>query len=218
MINSKMNRNRKYPKVTDSWTYGHIVVPEKLIYIGSSDEPECCRRWNPSYNKTTELQPYIEKHGWDNIKHIVFKDGLTPKQAKQLEDLLITQAKIDGWCINKQGSGWYKKDNPKEWHKQYYKDHIEHIQQYHYQYYKDHQKEQVEYSRQYYKDHREEQQDKDKERYYKLMSTTEGKIFYRVKTFNQRHKDRKIETPLEAKNKYLEYGYIPSYIKNDDLV
>ena len=168
-----MSRLRKYPKVTGSWTYGHIVVPEKLIYIGSSDEPECCKRWNPSGYRKTELYPYIEKCGWDNIKHIVFKDGLTPKQAEQLEDLLITQAKIDGWCINKRGSGGEARDNLKNY--------------------------QIEVNK-------------------KRLSTPEGKIYNRVHRYNEYHPDRKIETPLEAKNKYLEYGYIPSYIKNDDLV
>lgn len=191
--------NRKYPNVTGNWTYGHIVVPEKLIYIGSSGEPKCCRRWRPSGYEGTELQPYIEKHGWDNIKHIVFKDGLTPKQAKQLEDLLITQAKIDGWCINGQGSGGYTIDNRKEYSKQYYNEHKDEIKN---------------RNKIYYQEHIEERKEYDKKR----LSTPEGKIYGRVKAFNDYHPDRKIETPLEAKKKYLETGYIPNYIKNDDLI
>lgn len=31
-------------------------------------------------------------------------------------------------------------------------------------------------------------------------------------------KHTQIETPLEAKRKYLESGYIPPYIKSDDLI
>lgn len=42
------------------------------------------------------------------------------------------------------------------------------------------------------------------------------KIYKRVCNYNCTHTP--IETPLEAKQKYLEYGYIPSYIKNDDLL
>ena len=178
-----MSRRRKYPKVTRSWTYGHIV-PENLIYIGSSDQPECCKRWNPSMYTTTELQPYIEKHGWDNIKHIVFKDGLTPKQAEQLEDLLITQAKIDGWCLNKKGSSGERRDNPKDYFKQYHEYHKEKMNN---------------HSKQW-------------------RSTIEGKIYNRVSSFNHNHPDRMIETPKEAKQKYLETGYIPNYIKNNDLI
>lgn len=182
-----MSRRRKYPKVTGSWTYGHIVVPEKLIYIGSSDEQECCKRWQPILYKGTELYQYIEKHGWDNIQHIVFKDGLTPKQAEQLEDLLITQATIDGWCINKQGSGGYWRDNQPECMKQYRKEHKEEIKEYYKQYYK------------------------------QYGSTPEGKIYNRVSSFNHLHPEKMIETPKEARDKYLETGYIPNYIKNNDL-
>ena len=238
------NYNRKYPKVTGSWTYGHIVVPEKLIYIGSSDEPECWMRWKPSGYEGTELQPYIEKHGWDNIKHIVFKDGLTPKQAKQLEDLLITQAKIDGWCINKMGSGWEWKDNRKEYDKQYRQEHKEEIKEYHKQYYQDNKNEleikgkayreaHKDHKREYdkvYRDlnkgklqkrreeHKEERKEYNKQYHKQYGSTIEGKIYNRVNAFNYLHPDCKIETPLEAKQKYLETGYIPSYIKNNDLI
>ena len=51
----------------------------------------------------------------------------------------------------------------------------------------------------------------------KNIQTPEGKVYNRVNAFNQRHPDRAVETPLEAKLKYLETGYIPDYIKNDDL-
>lgn len=50
----------------------------------------------------------------------------------------------------------------------------------------------------------------------KRYSSPEGKIYDRVKTYNRNH--TQIETPLEAKNKYLKWGYIPSYIKNNDLI
>ena len=49
------------------------------------------------------------------------------------------------------------------------------------------------------------------------ISTSEGKIYNRVNAFNHDHPDRAIETALEAKNKYLQTGYIPDYIKNNDL-
>lgn len=213
------NYNRKYPKVTGSWTYGHIVVPENLIYIGSSDRKIISQRWNPSHYETTELQPYIEKHGWDNIKHIVFKDGLTPKQAKQLEDLLIAQAKIDGWCINKQGSGWEWKDNPKEYFKQYCEEHKEERKKQHKKYYEEYKEEIKLRVKQYREEHKEEINEK-KRLYYKehkeKWSTPENKIYTRVKDYNRKHTP--IETPLEAKQKYLETGYIPSYIKNNDLI
>lgn len=176
--------NHKYPEVTGSWTYGHIVIPVKLIYIGSSDQPKCHYRWNPGGYKGTELYPYIEQYGWNNIKHIVFKDGLTPKQAEQLEGLLIAQATIDGWCINKYKSGINARDSIKEYHKQYYKQH-------------------------------KKQFDK---RNKKRLSTSEGIIYNRVSAYNQYHQDSKIITPSEAKEMYILTGYIPNFIKNDDLL
>lgn len=176
--------NREYKKVTGWWVYGHIT-PNGKIYIGCSGQ-EISSRWQSSHYKNTTLENYIEKYGWDNIKHIVFKDGLTQKQAEQLEDLLIIQARIDNWCINKLNSGGEWRDNRKEYDKNYRQQpHIKnYIKNFHKKYY----------------------------------STPEGKIYNRVNTFNYFHPDRKIETPLEAKQKYLETGYIPSYIKNNDLI
>lgn len=49
-------------------------------------------------------------------------------------------------------------------------------------------------------------------------STPEGKIYYRVSNYNNYHPNKAIETPAEAKRKYLDFGYIPNYIKHDDLV
>lgn len=178
-----MSRLRKYPKVKGNWVYGHIT-PDGKIYIGKSGRKQCNDRWQPSHYTDKSLQPYIEKYGWDNIKHIVFKDGLTKEQAEQLEGLLIKQAKADGWCININNGGGEAKENPKKYRKQYY----------------------------------EKNKEKVCELTKKLYSTPEGKIYSRVKSFNQYHPDRIIETPMEAKQKYLETGYIPNYIKNNDLI
>lgn len=49
------------------------------------------------------------------------------------------------------------------------------------------------------------------------LATPEGKIYQRVRDFNRRHPDLATETPMEAKLKYLESGYIPRYIKRDDI-
>ena len=68
------------------------------------------------------------------------------------------------------------------------------------------------YMKQHYEGHKEEKKAYQKQRY----STIEGKIYYRVSAYNCNHTP--IETPMEAKMKYLETGYIPSYIKNNDLI
>lgn len=110
----------KYQKVNGWWVYGHIT-PDGMIYIGCSGEKYVANRFTPSKYKRGSLYPYIEKYEWKNIKHIIFKDGLTQKQAEILEDLLIAQARIDNWCINKKTSGGLERDNRPEYHKQYYK-------------------------------------------------------------------------------------------------
>lgn len=176
----------KYPRVKDWWNYC-FIFPDGMFYIGCSKN-ECCYRWQPSRYKTTVIKPYIEKYGWDNIRKVVLKDGLTENQALILEDLLIQEARKGGWCLNYRRSGKLKQSDTKKYSQYQYFKHLDSRRAKHNEYYKN------------------------------LSSTTEGRIYYRVKSYNRLHPDRKIETPMEAKNKYLEYGYIPSYIKNDDLI
>lgn len=147
-----------------------------------------CERWKPSQYKRTALEPYINKYGWQNIEHRIIIDGLTKHQAEQVEDWFIRKATADGFCINERRSGGQYRDDIKTYYKQWYEDHKEEIKTYQKQYNK------------------------------QIRYTPEGKIYHRVSAYNQRHQDKVIETPLEAKNKYLQTGYIPSYIKNDDLI
>lgn len=192
--------------------YGHITT-DWLIYIGITAQ-KCYQRWQPNQYKNTALEYYIKRDGWNNIKHIVFQDGLTKEQAETFEDLLIRQATVDGWCINKQHSGGFCRDNPKEYHKQWYKEHQEEQRNYSKQYQVEHKEELKQYRQQYWQDHRDEHITYLKQR----RSTPEGKIYTRVTNFNRLHPDKVIETPMEAKRKYLETGYIPNYIKNNDLI
>lgn len=110
----------KYPKTTGYYCYCHIT-PDEMFYIGMSKKHPY-DRWQPSHYKTTSLQPYIDKYGWENIRHVVLKDGLTDKQAEQLEGLLIEEAKRQGFCINEQGSGGRWRDNPKERQREYFRE------------------------------------------------------------------------------------------------
>lgn len=218
--------------VNGHWVYGAIVIPIKEIYIGMSGKKYTSQRWQPSLYKGITLQPYIQQYGWENIHFFVFKDGLTKKQAEQLEDLLITQAKLDNWCINKQGSGGKRRDNPAEYYKQYQDNHREEIKEVKKQYYNNHKEEKKQYDKQhyqerkdkirecqkqYYQTHKEEKKQYDKQYNKQRNSTPAGKIYNRVKNHNRYHPDQIVETPLEARQKYLETGYIPNYIKNNDL-
>lgn len=180
-----MSRKRKYDKTTGYYVYSHIT-PDGLFYIGMS-QMQPSRRWQPSMYKNTALELYIQKYGWDNIRHFIFKDGLTKEQALQLEDLLIQEATDKEYCINSNRSGLIVSDKKA-------------------------------YEKQWYSEHKDEMKTQMKQYNKQLRATTEGKIYYRVASYNQYHPDKVIETPMEAKKKYLETGYIPNYIKNDDLM
>ena len=101
--------------------YQH-VTPDGMYYFGATSNIK--RRWrnNGVEYKRTALQPYIEKYGWDNIKHIVLFKDQTRENALFIENFLIETAREDGVCINKQRSGLVSKeeDYNKNQYKQYY--------------------------------------------------------------------------------------------------
>ena len=198
--------------------YTHRVVTDDngpMYYVGVTCQ-KLSERWKPSAYRTGSLWPYIEKYGWENIEHSVFADGLDYDMARKLEDTLILLYRHFDCCINKLRSGlievtdktgytrnymsYYrrqKKTDP-EWN--------EHQRQIDAKYHRNKRSNDLEYverNRQYMRD-----------RY----NTPEGKIYDRVKGFNRRHPDLAVESPLEARNKYLSTGYIPEYIKQDDLI
>lgn len=183
---------RKHQKTQGFWVYV-IMTPDKMYYAGMSNQQPKNRHRQSQY-KGIELEPYIEKYGWDSMEISILQDNMTEEQALYWEGRLIDFYCSIGRCINKRRSGGWTKDKEKvsKYHKQYDKEHREQ-------------------RRQYNKKHREERKQYDAKR----RSTPEGKIYNRVKNYNHNHTP--IETPMEAKQKYLESGYIPDYIKNDDL-
>lgn len=179
-----MSRKRKYQKTTGYWVYAH-VTPDDKYYIGMS-QMQPCYRWRKNSYKDNSLQPYIQKFGWENIKHIIIQDNLTKEDASKIEDALIQAAKENGNCVNQQRSGLIKVSDVNAYAKQLYAEN-------------------------------EEFREKCKAYAKQRRATPEGKIYNRVYNFNRYHPDRVIETTTEAKQKYLSTGYIPTYIKNDDL-
>ena len=112
-----MSRVSKYPKTIGYYVYCHIT-PDEMFYIGMSKQ-QPSQRWKPLYYKGTSLQPGIEEFGWNSIRHVVLKDGLTKEQAEVLECLLIDEATRQGFCLNKQRSGGIKRDNRNEYDREY---------------------------------------------------------------------------------------------------
>lgn len=234
------NYSRKYPNVTGWWVYV-IKTPDNMYYPGYSGgedgNKQISDRWQPKYYKSTALKPYLNE--WENLEKIIVTDGLTKDQAKDLEDQLICMYKQLNCCLNKQRSGhrsrkeilneynnsekgfqcrlrYRQSEKGKETiykctHTEEFK---QHQKEYNRQYRETHKEERNKYDKQYREDHKEEIKEKKKVAY----SKPENKIYARVNSFNKIHPELKIETGSEAKNKYLEYGYIPSYIKNNDLI
>ena len=133
--------------------YQH-VTPDGMYYFGATQNVE--RRWsnNGAEYKRTALQPYIEKFGWDNIKHIVLFKDQTRENALWIEDFLIETAREDGVCINKQRSGLVSKE---EGYKQeYYQQNKQQIREYQQEYCQKNRDEILEQKRDYYQKNRDE--------------------------------------------------------------
>ena len=131
--------------------YQH-VTPDGMYYFGQTQNVE--RRWsnNGAEYKRTALQPYIEKFGWDNIKHIVLFRDQTRENALFIEDFLITTAQEDGVCINKQRSGLISKEEgyDQQKSKQYYEQNKDKRRKYQRDYREQNKDKRREYDRQRY--------------------------------------------------------------------
>lgn len=205
-------------------------TPDNMYYPGMTGQ-SIKSRWKPSTYKHS-LKPYIEEFGWDNIEHLVVIDGLQKEQALYWEERLISMYESLGCCINKNHSGGWTKDKEKV------KEHQKEYRQ---------RPEVKEYQRDYNKEYRQRPEVKERRREYEVSpeiltyrrnryktnikvkeyhlmknkerrSTKVGKIYNRVNAYNQTHPDLKVITPAEAKEMYELTGYIPDFIKKDDLI
>ena len=171
--------------------YQH-VTPDGMYYFGATNNIK--RRWrgNGCLYKTTALQPYIEKYGWDNIQHIVLFKDQTKENALWIEDFLITTAREDGVCINKQRSGLISKeeDYDKNQSKQYYEINKEQVQERHKQYYETNKEQILEQQKQYYEQNKQQILDK-KQQYY------EENKQQRIEYQRQYRKRKKLEKQLK---------------------
>ena len=163
--------NKKYV------VYQH-VTPDGMYYFGQSQNVE--RRWrnNGAGYKGTALYPYIQKYGWENIKHIVLFRDQTKEDALWIENFLIETAREDGVCINKYRSGNVSKEEgyQQQITKQYYEDNKDKIKQY----YEDN-KDKI---KQYY----EENKDKILEQQKQYYEENKDKILEQQKQYRQRKK------------------------------
>lgn len=191
--------------------YKHIT-PDGMVYVGITKNIK--GRWNETQYNHKPFVDWINQYGWDNIIHEVVYDGLYKEEAALIESNLIDIYSSIGKSLNHYSSGFSRK--------KYYdlldcgliddcKNMMTNIR--------------VEFEPKYLSKVRFNEKNKDKSLKYinKFHKTVEGKIYRRVMSYNQYrmyhgNPNEIYETPLEAKQKYLDSGYIPNYIKNDDLM
>ena len=175
--------------------YQH-VTPDNMYYFGQTQNVE--RRWsnNGAEYKKTSLQPYIEKYGWDNIKHIVLFRDQTKENALWIENFLIETAQEDGVCINKQRSGLVSKEEgyQKNQSKQYYEQNKQQILDKKQQYYeqnKDRKRQYYEQNKDKRKDYLEQNKDKIREQSRQRYQKNRDKILEQSRQRYQRKKEEK---------------------------
>lgn len=186
------------------WVYVHHVVDADLYYPGMTNNPSLRFR-NCCYTSTVlakYLDPSVPLKKNKNIETLLLHVN-GEEFARKLEDMLILKYRSIGKCLNYRRGDIFNKDTRRE---------ADRVRQ------SERRANNPEHFKELSKKRYQRNPQKFIELSKKIRSTPEGKIYYRVTNFNRSHPDRAIETPLEAKQKYLEWGYIPDYIKSDDLI
>ena len=169
--------------------YQH-VTPDGMYYFGATNNIK--RRWsrNGAEYKGTALQPYIEKFGWDNIKHIVLFKDQTKENALWIEDFLIETAREDGVCINKQRSGLVSKEEG--YSQQYYEQNKDRKRQYY------------EQNKDKRKDYLEQNKDKIREQSRQRYQKNRDKILEQRQQRYQKNRDKSKKYYEQNRDKILE--------------
>ena len=187
--------------------YVHIT-PDGMHYYGVTNNPK--RRWegNGRLYKTTALQPYIEKFGWENIQHIVLFENQTKEDALSIEDSLIISGWEKGNCINQQRSGNISKEEGyfREYRREYREENREKYNEYQREYqrqYREQNKDEFrKYQREYRRKNREKYNEYYRQRYQENLSENREKNRIKQRQYYQRKKEEK---------QFRELGYVPLF-------
>lgn len=188
--------------------YVHKVDTDNgpLYYTGVTANVK--NRWRPSTYKDSSLWLYIEQYGWEYIEHVVVFETDDREKALKTEDMLICGYAALGRCINKHRSGLIAVPDTKAYDRKRNRDKYSNDQEYA-------ERERQHKRDKYYNDPEWAERKRQYER--KKRATPEGKIYYRVQSFNRDHPDLAVESPLEARDNYLKYHIVPDYIRHDDI-
>ena len=171
----------------NNYTVYQHVTPDGMYYFGTTQNVE--RRWegNGRLYKTTALQPYIEKYGWDNIQHIVLFENQTKENALSIEDSLIISGWEKGNCINKQRSGLVSKEEG--YSREYYEQNKEQIREYKQEYYETNKEQIREYQQEYYETKKEQIREKQQQYY----ETNKEQIREQKQQYYEQNKEQRRE-------------------------
>ena len=191
--------------------YQH-VTPDGFFYFGQTQNVE--RRWsnNGAEYKGTALQPYIEKFGWDNIKHIVLFRDQTRENALFIENFLIETAREDGVCINQRRSGLISKEEgyKQEYDKEYREQNKDRIREYKREYREQNKDRILEQQKQYYEENKDERLEKQKQYY---EQNKDERLEYQQQYYEQnkqriREYQREYRQRKKKEKQFKELGYI----------
>lgn len=188
-----------------NYVYIHHIINVDLYYVGRTTMSprqrfqRACYKGVGIYEYTDERYHYLLND--PNIKTIVMP-VMDKNQAKIIEDRLLVYFQKVGKSLNKFRSGLNAMERYRKEHRE------ERIQQC-----KDWRTRNKEHVLEYNQKYREQHQEERKEQMKAWRSRPEYVIYQKVDTFNRNHPDKKIETALEARRKFIESGYIPDYIK-----
>lgn len=185
------------------YVYTHHVIDADVWYVGVTSKPK--ERFQNHYYETTSLWPYIKDSGVPfkqnkNIETIVL--SVSDREfALRLEDILILKYRALGQCINEVRSGHVRVNDNAAYRRELYK--------------KDPERHRG-YVRKHRKNHLEEVKVINRISKAKERSTPEGKIYNRVASYNRRNNP--IVTPSEAVEMFELTGWVPTFVKHDDLL
>ena len=191
----------------DYSVYDHIT-PDGMHYYGQSQNVE--KRWsgNGCLYKGTALYPYIEKYGWENIKHIILFENQSKEDALSIEDSLIVSGWEKGNCINQRRSGNIRKEEGYD--REYYEKNKDKKQEYDKQYYEQNKNKKKEQSKQYREQHKEQIKEQSKQYYEnnKNKIKEQSKKYYENNRDKIRQYQRKYQQRKKQESKLKELGYI----------
>ena len=196
------------------YVYTHHVIDADVWYVGVTSKPKE-RFQNHRYEKTS-LGPYIKDSGVPfkqnkNIETTILYCVNDMKTALSLEDRLIIELN----CINKHRSGLISSDK-NQYYKEKYRTNPEVYQMKRIEWKKNHQEQVSSYVRKWRKNNLEEVRAKDRIAQAAKRSTPAGKIYNRVDSYNRRNNP--IVTPSEAVEMFELTGWVPTFVKHDDLL